>query len=77
MPLVMGLVKGLAFNPCALLLDEPLSALDAKLREALRPELVRLLHELSITAIYVTHDQVEAMSLGHELIIMQDRRIQE
>jgi putative spermidine/putrescine transport system ATP-binding protein len=60
-----------------LLLDEPLSALDAKLRESLRAELGQLLNELSLTTIYVTHDQVEAMSLGHELIIMRDGRIEQ
>lgn len=73
----VALARALAFNPRVLLLDEPLSALDAKLREALRTELGRLLHELSITAIYVTHDQVEAMSLGHELIIMQGGMIEQ
>lgn len=73
----VALARSLAFNPRVLLLDEPLSALDAKLREALRIELGRLLRELSITAIYVTHDQVEAMSLGHELIIMQSGSIEQ
>jgi putative spermidine/putrescine transport system ATP-binding protein len=73
----VALARALAFNPGVLLLDEPLSALDAKLREALRTELGRLLNELSITTIYVTHDQVEAMSLGHELIIMKDGKIEQ
>lgn len=72
-----ALARALAFSPRLLLLDEPLSALDAKLRESLRTELWRLLNELSLTAIYVTHDQVEAMSLGHELIIMRDGRIEQ
>ncbi|BCS53238.1 ABC transporter ATP-binding protein [Geobacter sp. SVR] len=72
-----ALARALAFNPRVLLLDEPLSALDAKLRESLRGELWRLLNELSLTAVYVTHDQVEAMSLGHELIIMQEGRIEQ
>ncbi len=73
----VALARALAFNPRVLLLDEPLSALDAKLRETLRNELTHLLSELSITAIYVTHDQVEAMTLGHELIIMQSGRIEQ
>jgi putative spermidine/putrescine transport system ATP-binding protein len=73
----VALARSLAFNPRVLLLDEPLSALDAKLREALRSELGRLLQDLSLTAVYVTHDQVEAMSLGHELIIMQGGRIEQ
>lgn len=73
----VALARALAFNPRVLLLDEPLSALDAKLRESLRAELGRLLNELSLTAIYVTHDQVEAMSLGHELIIMRHGGIEQ
>jgi len=73
----VALARALAFTPRLLLLDEPLSALDAKLREGLRVELWRLLNELSLTAIYVTHDQVEAMSLGHELIIMRGGRIEQ
>jgi len=73
----VALARALAFAPRLLLLDEPLSALDAKLRESLRVELGRLLKQLSLTAIYVTHDQVEAMSLGHELIIMRGGRIEQ
>lgn len=73
----VALARALAFAPRLLLLDEPLSALDAKLREGLRTELGRLLNELSLTAIYVTHDQIEAMSLGHELIIMRGGRIEQ
>jgi putative spermidine/putrescine transport system ATP-binding protein len=73
----VALARALVFGPRVLLLDEPLSALDAKLREALRSELGRLLRELLMTAIYVTHDQVEAMSLAHELIIMQGGRIEQ
>ncbi len=72
-----ALARALAFNPRVLLLDEPLSALDAKLRETLRNDLGRLLGDLAITAVYVTHDQVEAMSLGHEVIIMREGRIEQ
>jgi putative spermidine/putrescine transport system ATP-binding protein len=54
-----------------LLLDEPLTALDAALRERLRGELNRLLRTLGITAIYVTHDQAEAMALGDRIVVMR------
>lgn len=73
----VALARALAFQPRVLLLDEPLSALDAKLREALRAELQQLLEELALTALYVTHDQVEAMGLGHEVIIMRNGRIEQ
>jgi putative spermidine/putrescine transport system ATP-binding protein len=64
-----ALARALAFAPRLLLLDEPLSALDAELRQDLRVELGRLLNELSLTAIYVTHDQVEAMESGARIIM--------
>ncbi|HVT58212.1 MAG TPA: ABC transporter ATP-binding protein [Thermoanaerobaculia bacterium] len=73
----VALARALAFQPGVLLLDEPLSALDAKLREELRGELFSLLHGLAITTIYVTHDQVEAMSLGERLIVMHGGRIEQ
>jgi putative spermidine/putrescine transport system ATP-binding protein len=73
----VALARALAFQPRVLLLDEPLSALDAKLREALRSELTRLLDELSLTTVYVTHDQTEAMGLGHELVIMHQGCIEQ
>jgi putative spermidine/putrescine transport system ATP-binding protein len=73
----VAMARVLAIRPSLLLLDEPLSALDAKLREELRAELLRLLGEMPITTIYVTHDQTEAMSLGHEMIIMNDGRIEQ
>ncbi len=73
----VAMARSLAIRPKVLLMDEPLSALDAKLREELRGELLRLLHELAITTVYVTHDQIEAMSLGHELIILNDGRIEQ
>jgi len=66
----VALARALAIKPKVLLMDEPLSALDAKLREQVRAELFRLLNSLRITTVYVTHDQVEAMSLGSELIVM-------
>ncbi|MGI9087469.1 MAG: ABC transporter ATP-binding protein [Chthoniobacterales bacterium] len=73
----VAMARALAFRPKILLMDEPLSALDAKLREELRAELLRLLAELAITTIYVTHDQTEAMSLGHEMIILNEGRIEQ
>ena len=57
-------------RPRVLLLDEPLTALDAALRETLRTEIDRLLRSLGITSIYVTHDQQEAMVLGDRIIVM-------
>jgi putative spermidine/putrescine transport system ATP-binding protein len=60
-----------AIRPGILLLDEPLTALDAALRDRLRGELNRLLRALGITTIYVTHDQSEAMELGDRIVVMQ------
>ena len=71
----MALARALAVRPRALLLDEPLTALDAKLREQLRVEIDRLLRRLGITAVYVTHDQAEAMALGDRIVVMEKGRI--
>ena len=62
-------------QPSVLLLDEPLTALDAALRERLRGELDRLLRTLGITTIYVTHDQAEAMALGDRIVVMRNGAI--
>lgn len=62
-------------NPSVFLLDEPLSDLDAKLRQTTRVELKRLLRHFGITTVYVTHDQIEAISLGHRLAIMRRGKI--
>jgi multiple sugar transport system ATP-binding protein len=59
------------------LFDEPLSNLDAKLRVQMRVELKRLHEQLETTAIYVTHDQVEAMTLGDRVVVMKDGRVQQ
>jgi putative spermidine/putrescine transport system ATP-binding protein len=71
----VALARALAIRPRALLLDEPLTALDAKLREQLRVEIDRLLRSLGITAVYVTHDQAEAMALGDRIVVMEKGRI--
>jgi putative spermidine/putrescine transport system ATP-binding protein len=73
----VAIARALAIRPSVLLMDEPLSALDAKLREDLRAELSRLLREISLTTIYVTHDQTEAMSLGHEMVILNKGRVEQ
>ena len=67
----VALARAVAIRPGVLLLDEPLTALDAALRERLRGELNRLLRALGITTIYVTHDQAEAMELGDRIVVMR------
>ena len=73
----LALARALVMEPALLLLDEPLSNLDAKLREKMRFELKRLQRELGITTVYVTHDQSEALALSHEIAVMQEGRIQQ
>jgi putative spermidine/putrescine transport system ATP-binding protein len=67
----VALARAVAIRPGILLLDEPLTALDAALRDRLRGELNRLLRALGITTIYVTHDQSEAMELGDRIVVMR------
>ena len=62
-------------EPVAFLMDEPLSNLDAKLRVGMRASLAQLHARLSVTSIYVTHDQTEAMTLGHRVAVMRDGRV--
>jgi len=71
----VALARALAAEPRALLLDEPLTALDAKLRDTLRLEIDSLLRRLGITAVYVTHDQAEAMALGDRIVVMDHGRV--
>jgi putative spermidine/putrescine transport system ATP-binding protein len=71
----VALARALAVRPRALLLDEPLTALDAKLRDTLRVDIDALLRRLEITSVYVTHDQAEAMSLGDRIVVMDHGRV--
>jgi iron(III) transport system ATP-binding protein len=71
----LALARALVMEPQLLLLDEPLSNLDAKLREKMRFELKRLQRELQLTTIYVTHDQSEALALSHEIAVMNEGHI--
>jgi iron(III) transport system ATP-binding protein len=73
----LALARALVMEPALLLLDEPLSNLDAKLREKMRFELKRLQRELKITTVYVTHDQSEALALSHQIAVMNEGRIQQ
>ncbi|SDM36969.1 ABC transporter ATP-binding protein [Nonomuraea jiangxiensis] len=71
----LALARALVIEPPLLLLDEPLSNLDAKLRESLRYELKRVQRELGITSVYVTHDQVEALALSNAIAVMRNGNI--
>jgi len=73
----VALARALVYQPNLLLLDEPLSNLDAKLREYMRIELKELLKKLRLTAIYVTHDQAEALSLSDRIAVMNQGKILE
>ena len=73
----VALARALVAEPKVILFDEPLSNLDAKLREETRKELRRFLGKLAITAVYVTHDRVEALALSDEIAVMREGRIVE
>jgi iron(III) transport system ATP-binding protein len=73
----VALARALVAEPTVILFDEPLSNLDAKLREETRKELRSFLTELKITAVYVTHDRIEALSLSDSMAVMKDGRIVE
>jgi len=68
----VGLARALALEPEVLLLDEPLSALDEKLREHMQTELTRIQRELGVTTIFVTHNQEEAMTMSDRIVVMND-----
>jgi iron(III) transport system ATP-binding protein len=71
----LALARAVIIEPPLLLLDEPLSNLDAKLRESLRYELKRLQRELGITSVYVTHDQIEALALSSTIAVMNEGNV--
>ncbi|MFJ3232999.1 ABC transporter ATP-binding protein [Streptomyces sp. NPDC086787] len=73
----IALARALALRPRVLLLDEPLSALDAKVRLTLREEIRRLQQELGITTLFVTHDQEEALSVADRVAVMRDGRLEQ
>jgi multiple sugar transport system ATP-binding protein len=73
----VALGRAMARNPQVFLMDEPLSNLDAKLRLETRAQIVNLQRQLGITTIYVTHDQVEAMTMGHRIAVMNQGQIQQ
>lgn len=73
----VALARALALKPRLLLLDEPLSALDAKVRVSLRAEIRRIQSELGLTTIYVTHDQEEALSISDRVVVMQSGSIEQ
>ena len=73
----VALGRAMVRNPAVFLLDEPLSNLDAKLRSSMRTELIKLHKELGTTFIYVTHDQIEAMTMGDHIVVMKDGFIQQ
>mgnify|MGYP000847789873 CR=1 FL=1 len=73
----VALARAMVLNPSLLLLDEPLSNLDAKLRAQVRVEIAQITRKLGLTAVLVTHDQTEAMTMGDRIILMQDGVIQQ
>jgi putative spermidine/putrescine transport system ATP-binding protein len=73
----VALARALAIRPQVLLLDEPLSALDAKIRLELRHEIRRIQQQLGITTIYVTHDQEEALSLSDRVVVMSQGKVEQ
>jgi multiple sugar transport system ATP-binding protein len=73
----VALGRALVREPKVFLLDEPLSNLDAKLRVAMRVEIARLHHRLDATMVYVTHDQIEAMTLGQRIVVLNNGEIQQ
>jgi len=73
----LAIARAIVRAPRLLLLDEPLSNLDAKLRVQTRTEIKRLLHRFSITSLYVTHDQVEAIALADQIVVMHQGKIEQ
>ncbi|MDD5299731.1 MAG: ABC transporter ATP-binding protein [Gallionella sp.] len=73
----VALARGLVNRPRVLLLDEPLGALDAKLREEMQVDLINLQKEVGVTFVFVTHAQVEALALSHRIAVMRDGRVEQ
>ncbi len=73
----VAIARALVTHPALMLLDEPLAALDAKLREQMQIELINLQKEVGITFVYVTHDQGEALALSHRIAVMNQGRIEQ
>ncbi|WP_435319953.1 ABC transporter ATP-binding protein [Haloarchaeobius sp. TZWSO28] len=73
----VSLARALAPEPDVLLLDEPMSALDARLRETLRREVARIQSELGVTTVYVTHDQEEALAVSDRVAVMHDGQVEQ
>ena len=73
----VAIARALVTHPSVLLLDEPLAALDAKLREEMQIELINLQKEVGITFVYVTHDQTEALALSHRIAVMNGGRVEQ
>ncbi len=73
----VAIARALVTHPTVLLLDEPLAALDAKLREQMQIELIDLQKEIGITFVYVTHDQTEALALSHRIAVMNHGRVEQ
>ena len=69
--------RAIVRQPAAFLMDEPLSNLDAKLRVQMRAEIAALQRELAVTTVYVTHDQVEAMTMGDRVAVLKDGYLQQ
>jgi multiple sugar transport system ATP-binding protein len=73
----VALGRAVVREPRVFLMDEPLSNLDAKLRIEMRAEIVKLCRRLNVTTFYVTHDQLEAMTMGHRIVVMQGGKVQQ
>jgi sulfate/thiosulfate transport system ATP-binding protein len=73
----VAIARGLASKPKVLLLDEPFGAVDAKIRQELREELVKLHHDLSVTTIFVTHDQEEALEISNRVVVFSRGKLEQ
>ena len=73
----VALARAIVFQPSVLLMDEPLGALDRKLRESLQTEIMRISRQVGITVVYVTHDQEEALVMSHRVAVFNEGRIEQ